>query len=83
MPKRVLRGVVVSDKMDKTIVVRVERRVPHPVYKKIIRRTRKFTAHDPDNACKAGDMVRIRECRPLSKSKRWEVIADAGDSAAS
>ena len=76
MPKRVLQGIVISDKMDKTIVVRVERRVRHPVYKKIIRRSRKFTAHDPGNQCKAGDTVRIRECRPLSKSKRWEVIAD-------
>ncbi len=76
MPKRVLQGIVVSDKMDKTIVVRVERRVRHPVYKKIIRRSRKFTAHDPENMCKVGDTVRICECRPLSKSKRWEVIAD-------
>ena len=76
MPRRVLRGIVVSDKMDKTIVVRVERRVRHPIYKKIIRRSRKFTAHDPENLCKAGDTVRIRECRPLSKSKRWEVIAE-------
>lgn len=82
MPKRVLQGVVISDKMDKTIVVHVERRVPHPVYKKIIRQTRKFTAHDPDNACKSGDIVRIRECRPLSKSKRWEVIGNDVDSAA-
>ncbi len=76
MPKRVLQGIVVSDRMDKTIVVRVERRVRHPVYKKIIRSSRKFTAHDPGNLCKAGDTVRIRECRPLSKSKRWEVITD-------
>ncbi len=77
MPKRVLQGIVVSDKMDKTVVVRVERRVRHPVYKKIIRRSRKFTAHDPGNVFRAGDTVRIRESRPLSKSKRWEVIADA------
>ena len=76
MPKRVLQGIVVSDKMDKTVVVRVERRVRHPVYKKIVRRSRKFTAHDPANLCKAGDTVRIRECRPLSKSKRWEVVAE-------
>lgn len=76
MPKRVLQGVVVSDKPDKTVVVRVERRVRHPVYSKIIRRTSKFSAHDPENSCKEGDRVRIRECRPISKSKRWEVIAD-------
>ena len=76
MPKRILQGVVVSDKGDKSIVVRVERRVRHPVYKKIIRRSRKFTAHDPDNACKTGDMVRIRECRPMSKLKRWTVVSD-------
>ena len=76
MPRRVLQGTVVSDKMDKTIVVRVERRVRHPVYKKIIRRSRKFTAHDPKNECKTGDMVRIRECRPLSKRKSWELIGD-------
>ncbi len=76
MPKRVLSGVVISDKPDKTVVVRVERRVRHPVYKKIIRRTSKFSAHDPENKCKEGDRVRIRECRPISKSKRWEVIAE-------
>ena len=76
MPKRVLQGVVVSDKGDKTIVVRVERRVRHPLYKKIIRRSRKFSAHDPENKFKAGDLVRIQECRPISKNKSWEVIAD-------
>ena len=74
MPKRVLTGVVVSDKPDKTVVVRVERRVRHPVYKKIIRRSSKFSAHDPENRCKEGEHVRIRECAPISKSKRWEVI---------
>ena len=73
MPKRVLTGVVVSDKPDKTVVVRVERRVRHPVYKKIIRRSSKFSAHDPENRCKEGEQVRIRECAPISKSKRWEV----------
>ena len=82
MPKRVMQGTVVSDKMDKSIVVRVERRVRHPVYQKIIRRTSKFTAHDPENSCKEGDVVRIRECRPLSKSKRWEVIAEEAGPAA-
>ena len=82
MPRRVLQVIVVSDRMDKTVVVRVERRVRHPVYKKIIRRTRKFTVHDPENACRTGDRVRIRECRPLSKSKRWEVVPrEAGPAA--
>ncbi|MCY4547859.1 MAG: 30S ribosomal protein S17 [Defluviicoccus sp.] len=82
MPRRVLQGVVISDKMDKTVVVRVERRVRHPIYKKIIRRSGKFSAHDAGNSCKEGDVVRIRECRPLSKSKRWEVIDETGGSAA-
>ena len=76
MPKRVLQGVVVSDKMDKTVVVKVERRIMHPVYKKFIRRSKKYAAHDELNACKTGDTVRIRECRPLSKSKRWEVLVE-------
>jgi small subunit ribosomal protein S17 len=75
MPKRVLQGVVVSDKADKTISVRVERRIKHPLYKKFIQRSKKYSAHDPDNSCKIGDMVRIRECRPISKLKRWEVLA--------
>ena len=70
-----MQGVVVSDKTDKTIVVRVERRVMHPMYKKIIRRSSKFHAHDPENSHKTGDIVRIRECRPISKLKRWEVLA--------
>ena len=70
-----MQGVVVSDKNDKTIVVRVERRVMHPMYKKIIRRSSKFHAHDPENSHKTGDIVRIRECRPISKLKRWEVLA--------
>ncbi len=78
MPRRVLQGVVVSDKMDKTVVVRVERRVRHPLYKKFIRRSGKFAAHDAANRCKEGDVVRIRECRPLSSSKRWEVIDEPG-----
>ena len=76
MPKRTLQGIVISDKADKTITVRVERRVPHPLYRKIIRRSKKFAAHDPDNRCKVGETVRIRECRPISKSKTWEVIFD-------
>ncbi len=74
MPRRVLQGVVVSDKADKTITVLVERRVMHPLYKKIIRRTKKYRAHDEDNRCKAGDLVQIEECRPIAKSKTWRVI---------
>ena len=76
MPRRVLQGVVVSDKSDKTVVVRVDRRVMPPLYKKYIRRSSKMHAHDPENLHKIGDTVRIRECRPLSKLKRWEVIAE-------
>ena len=76
MPRRVLQGVVVSDKMDKTIVVEVERRVMHPIYKKFIRRTKKYAAHDESNDIKVGDVVRIRECRPISKRKRWEVVGE-------
>jgi small subunit ribosomal protein S17 len=77
MPKRVLQGVVVSDKMDKTVVVLVERRVMHPVYKKIIRRSKKFAAHDETNKFKIGDQVRIQECRPISKRKRWIVMDES------
>lgn len=77
MPKHILQGVVVSDKMDKTVVVKVERRVMHPIYKKFIRRSKKYAAHDELNQFKVGDIVRIRECRPLSKSKTWEVLVDA------
>ncbi len=74
MPRRVLQGVVVSDKMQKTVIVNVERRVMHPVYKKVIRRSKRYAAHDEENRCKVGDVVTIRECRPLSKRKRWEVV---------
>ncbi len=74
MPRRVMQGVVVSDKMDKSIVVRVERRVMHPMYKKFIRRSKKYVAHDEENRSKMGDVVRIRECRPLSRRKRWELL---------
>lgn len=77
MSKRVLQGVVVSNAGDKTIVVRVERRVRHPLYKKIIRRSKRYHAHDPENVCGVGDVVRIRECRPVSKLKSWEVLAEA------
>jgi small subunit ribosomal protein S17 len=66
-------GTVVSDKMDKTVVVAVENRAPHPKYKKIVVKTHRFKAHDEDNACHTGDRVRIRETRPLSRTKRWEV----------
>ena len=91
MPKRVLQGVVVSDACDKTIIVRVERRVMHPVYKKFIRRSKRYQAHDEANVSQVGDVVYIRECRPISKNKRWEVVtaaeasvvANAADSSAS
>ena len=76
MPKRILQGVVVSDKMDKSVVVRVERRVMHPVYKKYIKRSAKYTAHDEHNACKVGDIVQIMESRPLSKTKTWVVVSE-------
>ena len=76
MPKRVMQGFVVSDKMDKTVTVKVERRIMHPLYKKFIRRSKNYHAHDENNAIQVGETVRIRECRPHSKTKRWEVIAD-------
>ena len=74
MPKRVLTGVVVSDKANKTVIVRVERRVMHPVYKKFIMRSKKYAAHDEDNRWHAGDAVRIEESRPISKRKHWVVL---------
>jgi small subunit ribosomal protein S17 len=80
MPKRVLTGRVVSDKTDKTITVLVERRVMHPLYKKFIRRSKKYAAHDDANLCKEGDVVQIEECRPISKSKSWVVIERNGAS---
>jgi small subunit ribosomal protein S17 len=67
-------GVVVSDKMDKTIAVNVERRLMHPLYGKFVKRSKKFFAHDEENTCKPGDTVRIMECRPLSKNKRWRLV---------
>ncbi len=76
MPKRVMQGVVVSDKMDKTVTVLVERRVMHPIYKKYVKKSKKYAAHDEENKCKIGDVVSIRECRPLSRRKSWEVIAE-------
>ena len=78
MPKRVLTGRVTSDKMDKTVTVLVDRRVMHPLYKKFIRRSKKYAAHDEANLCKAGDTVRIEECRPISKRKTWQVIERNG-----
>ena len=78
MPKRVMQGVVVSHNMDKTIVVNVERKFKHKLYKKYIRRSKKYHTHDEDNSCKTGDKVTIRECRPLSKLKRWEVVGADG-----
>ena len=74
MPKRELQGIVVSDKADKTVVVKVERRIVHPVYKKIIKRSKRFSAHDENNKHKMGEIVRIRECAPRSKRKTWEVV---------
>ena len=76
MPRRVMQGIVVSDKMDKTVTVKVERRVIHSLYKKFIRRSKKYPAHDENNARKVGDVVSIRECKPISKNKRWEVLAE-------
>ncbi|MGE0210950.1 MAG: 30S ribosomal protein S17 [Parvibaculaceae bacterium] len=74
MPKRVLQGTVVSDKTDKTIVVLVERRFTHPIMKKTVRRSKKYHAHDPENSAKVGDIVRIEECRPISKTKSWALV---------
>jgi len=74
MPKRILQGVVVSDKNDKTIVVKVERRLRHPVLKKTVRLSKKYHAHDETNSAKTGDVVRIEETRPLSKQKRWTLV---------
>lgn len=78
MPRRELSGTVVSDAMDKTVTVLVERRVMHPIYKKFILRSKKYLAHDETDAVKVGAKVRIRECRPISKRKRWEVVSGAG-----
>jgi small subunit ribosomal protein S17 len=77
MPRRVMQGTVVSDKGDKTVTVLVERRVMHPVYKKFIRQSKKYAAHDEGNLFKVGDAVSIIECRPISKRKRWSVVTEA------
>jgi small subunit ribosomal protein S17 len=74
MPKRVLQGTVISDANEKTVVVRVERRFTHPLLKKVVRRSKKYHAHDDSNAVKVGDKVRIEECPPISKNKRWIVL---------
>ncbi len=76
MPRRTLQGQVVSDKNDKTITVLVERRVRDPLYKKVVRLSKKFMAHDESNLVQVGQKVRIRECRPVSKRKTWEVIPE-------
>ena len=78
MPKRVLTGTVVSDKTEKTVVVRVERRVKHPLYGKIIKLSKKYHAHDEGNAFRAGEQVRIEECAPISKQKSWTVLDRIG-----
>jgi len=78
MPKRILSGTVVSDKNDQTITVLVERRFTHPVMKKTVRSSKKYRAHDENNSFKVGDAVRIQECAPKSKTKRWEVVTQVG-----
>lgn len=78
MPKRILHGTVVSDKNDKTVIVRVERRFTHPVMKKTVRTSKRYKAHDETNSCKVGDLVTIQETRPISKDKRWTVVSGTG-----
>ena len=82
MPRRVLTGRVISEKTDKTVTVLVERRVMHPLYKKFIRRSKRYAAHDEANLCKEGDLVSIEECRPISKTKSWLVVARNGEAVA-
>jgi len=77
MPKRILQGVVVSDKNKKTVIVKVERRFTHPLLGKTVRRSKRYHAHDEQAKFKSGDNVRIQECRPMSKMKRWEVLYEA------
>ena len=76
MPIKERLGVVVSDKMDKTVTVKVQRRIKHPLYKKFINRSKKYAAHDENNSFKLGDAVSIRECKPISKRKKWEVLSE-------
>lgn len=78
MPRKEIVGKVVSNKMDKTVVVSVETHFPHPKYEKMIVKSRKFKAHDSENRCQVGDIVRIRECRPISKEKTWLVVETTG-----
>ena len=75
MPKRILQGVVVSDKMDKTVTVKVERKFKHALYKKFIRRSKKYAAHDEKNSCKIGQIVKIQENKPISKTKKWVIVS--------
>lgn len=77
MPKRILQGTVVSDKADKTVTVKVERKIKHPLYNKIIRRSKKYAAHDEQNAAKVGDIIKIVETKPISKTKCWAVLDSA------
>lgn len=77
MPKRILQGVVTSDKNEQTITVLVERRFKHPLLQKTVRKSKKYRAHDPENRFKVGDVVRIEECAPISKTKRWHVVTEA------
>jgi small subunit ribosomal protein S17 len=79
MPKRILTGTVTSDKNEQTVTVIVERRFTHPVMKKTVRKSKKYRAHDPQNQFKVGDVVRIRECAPISKTKRWEVLVEGAE----
>jgi small subunit ribosomal protein S17 len=79
MPKRILQGVVVSDVQSKTVIVRVDRRVMHPIYKKYVTRSKKYAAHDEENKFHTGDAVQIEECRPISKRKSWIVLSEATD----
>ncbi|ENN93760.1 30S ribosomal protein S17 [Bartonella bovis] len=76
MPKRILQGIVVSDKSDKTVVVKVERRYSHPLLQKTVRQSKKYKAHDENNQFKIGDQISIQESKPISKDKRWIVIVD-------
>ena len=82
MPKRILQGVVVSDKQEKTLVVKVERRFTHPLLKKTVRKSKNYHAHDEKGEIKSGDVVRIRECKPISKLKTWEVVERVGGAGA-
>ena len=76
MSRRVLQGTVIGNKADKTVVVQVDRRIQHPLYKKFIKRSKKYMAHDSENTIKIGEKVQIRECRPISKNKHWEVVVE-------